>query len=314
MSRSRSTDALRKISQTSGELELTLEQELQEQEFLWQRTHSLTDTQRELDAAIRDLEEYVAEDLNSLNLKRRYSSNDSAMGGSEALVSPMQLDMTCSEPSTLCRKRQVHDSVDSAFSNYSSPTNSSEGVHHTDILSVGSDMAVPCNHIRMSSEASNASATASPVPRQDSPEPWAIETKVSSPLSKVEASSLPVLDGLKKPAESEKAHHSALTLPSQGRLQQQETSQDVNSTHSKKSKHKSQTLTPKGVNSSKVVSSMGTYKYQRSPILSPKDHHLSESQLDTVSSDHTPTESTTNITSSPSGFSLDSGHLQGTVI
>lgn len=311
MSRSRSTDALRKISQAS-ESELTLEQELQEQEFLWQRTHSLSDTQKELDAAIRDLEEYVAEDmLANLNLKRRYSSNDSAMGGSEAVVSPMQLDATYSEPSTLCRKRQVHDSVDSAFSNYSSPTNSSEGVHHTDILSVGSDMAVPCNHIRMSSEASNTS----PVPRQDSPEPWAIETsKMSSPLSKVAASSLPLLDGLEKPAEPEREHHSALTLPSQGRQQQQAPSQETGSRHAKKSKHKAQTLPPKGVNSSKVVRSMGTYSHHRSPILSPKDHHLSESQLDTVSSDHTPTESTTNITSSPSGFSLDSGHLQGTVI
>lgn len=299
----------------SSDLEMTLEQELQEQEFLWQRNHSLSDTQKELDAAIRDLE-FVAEDLADFNLQRRYSSNDSAMGGSEAVVSPMQLDSTCSEPSTLCRKRQVHDSVDSAFSNYSSPTNSSEGVHHTDILSVGSDMAVPCNHIRMSSEASNTSATASPVPRQDSPEPWAVEiNQVSSPLSKVAASSLPVLDtgsseNFVEPGRMQQ--HGSLTLPSHGK-QQQKPSQET-SRHSKKSKHKTQTLPPKGVNSSKVVGSIGTYKYQRSPILSPKGHHASESQLDTVSSDHTPTESTTNITSSPSGFSLDSGHLHGTVI
>jgi hypothetical protein len=298
---------LRKISQISAESELTLEQELLEQEFLWQRTHSLSDTQKALDAAIKDLEE----DLASLNLPRRYSSNDSAMGGSEAVVSPMQLDSTYSEPSTLCRKRQVHDSVDSAFSNYSSPTNSSEGVHHTDVLSVGSDMAVPCNHIRMSSEASNTSAAASPVPRQDSPEPWAVETsKVSSPLSKVAALSLPVLDGaVEDVSATEERHHGALTLPSQKK-------QLDSSKYSKKNKHRTQTLPPKGVslNSSKVVGSIGTYAYQRSPILSTKDHHISESQLDSISSDHTPTESTTNITPSPSGFSLDSGHLQGTVI
>lgn len=315
VARSRSTDALRKISHDS---ELTLEQELQElqeQEFLWQRTHSLSDTQKVLDDAIRDLEEYIAEDLRDLNLQRRYSSNDSAMGGSEAVVSPMQLDSTYSEPSTMCRKRQVHDSVDSAFSNYSSPTNSSEGVHHTDILSVGSDMAVPCNHIRMSSEISTSSATASPVPRQDSsPEPMP-GNKVSSPLSKVEASSLPLLSGgLEKSIEVEKPH-STLTLPSQVQRPQQPAV--VSSRHSKKSgKHRTHAPPSKGAGTTKkgIISAVGTYTHQRSPILSIKDHHSSESQLDSVSADHTPTESTSNITSSPSGFSLDSGHLQGTVI
>lgn len=310
VSRSRSTDGLRKISQTSAESELTLEQELQEQEFLWQRTHSLSDTQKVLDDAIRDLEEYIAEDLAILNFgQRRYSSNDSAMGGSEAVVSPMQLDSTYSEPSTLCRKRQVHDSVDSAFSNYSSPTNSSEGVHHTDILSVGSDTAVPCNHIRMSSEISNTSAAASPVPRQDSPEP----SKLSSPLSKVEASSLPLLTGPDKPVVE--THQGTHSLPAHGRQQQHLTASQDSSRHSEKNKHKTPTVAPKGgVVSRKGVHGMGTYAYQRSPILSTKDRHLSESQLDDVSSDHTPTDSTSNITASPSGFSLDSGHLQGTVI
>ena len=310
MSSSRSSDALRKISQVSVESGLTLEQELQEQEFMWQRTHSLTDTQKVLDDAIRDLEEYIAEDLAELNLQRRYSSNDSAMGGSEAVISPLQLDSTCSEPSTLNRKRQVHDSVDSAFSNYSSPTNStSEGMHQTDVLSVESDMAVPCNHIRMSSEASNASAVSpSPVPRLESPEP----TKSPQSLSRVEASSLPVLDGREGSVEKDTPaiHKSASPLPTQPthttNISSSSTTSQTTSRHSsKKSKHK--------LLSSKV----GTYSHQRSPILSSKEnHHLcrsSETGLDSHSPDHTPTESTTNITSSPSGLSLDS-HWQGTVI
>lgn len=293
MSRSRSTDALRKISQTSAESALTLEQELQEQEYMWQRTHSLSTTQQKLDEAIKDLEEYIAEDLAlaSLNLQRRYSSNDSAMGGSEAVVSPLQLDSAYSEPSTLNRKRQIHESVDSAFSNYSSPTNSSEGVHHTDILSVESDMLVPCNHIRMSSEVSNTSAISpSPIPGMESPEP----STMSPPLGKMEASSLPCLDKQEPADEVPPFYKSSSPLPSQ----------TTSSRHSKKTKHK-------GYSSN--VSRIGTYSHQRSPILSTKDTH-SETRLDYHSTDHTPTESTTNITSLPSGLSLDSSHLQGTVI
>lgn len=305
VSRSRSIEGLRKISQTSAESVLTLEQELREQEYMWQRTHSLSDTQKVLDDAIRDLEEYIAGDLASahveLNLQRRYSSNDSAMGGSEAVVSPLQLDSTYSEPSTLNRKRQVHDSVDSAFSNYSSPTNSSEGMHHMDVLSLESDIAVSYNHIRMSSEASNTSA-ASPVPRQESPE---LSDKLP-PLTKVDTSSLPSPNN-SETAMNETAPMTSSTLPSQLK---QEKSSLTTLKYSKNSKHKGQTL----FNSS--VSSTGTYSHHRSPILSSKDHHLyhSETQLDDISSDHTPTDSTHNITSSPSGFSLDSSHLKGTII
>lgn len=254
---------------------------------MWQRTHSLSNTQKVLDDAIRDLEEYIAEDLASLQHQRCYSSNDSAVGGSEAVVSPLQLDTTHSEPSTLNRNGQVHDSVDSAFSNYSSPTNSSEGMHRTDLLLVESENEVTYNHIRMSSEVSNTSAV-SPISRQDSPD---------QPIS-IEASSLPSLTDSDKPEKETKMveHSGSHTLPPQGRQHTSETG----SRHSKKRKNKTS------------VTGTGTYSYHRSPILSYKMHHLSESQLD--SSDHTPTDSTSNITSSPSGFSLDSSHLQGTVI
>lgn len=285
---------MRKISQTS-EYGLTLEQELQEQEFMWQRTHSLSNTQKVLDDAIRDLEEYIAEDLANLNSQRRYSSNDSAMGGSEAVVSPMQLDSAYSEPSTMLSKRPVQG-VDSAFSNYSSPSNSSEGMHHMDVLSVGSDMAVTCNHIRMSSEASNSSAAASPVPRLETTESTSVvptfhQTRKSSPLSKIEASSLPTLD---RTQDEGVQSHSSHTQASQHEL-------TPTSGHTKKGKHKARTLSSKG------VGSMGMYSHQRSPILTPKDHHIcnSESQLNEML-DHTPTES---ITTSPSRLSLDSKAL-----
>ncbi len=326
MSRSRSTEALRKISQ-SGDPALTLEQELQEQEFMWQRTHSLSNTQKVLDDAIRDLEEYIAEDLANLNGQQRYSSSDSAMGGSEAVVSPVQLDSGYSEPSTLNRKRQIHDSVDSAFSNYSSPTNStSESLHHTDVLSVGSDIALSYNHIRMSSDTS----AVSPVPRMDSPEHTVLTGEKSPPpvattaaLSKMEASSLPVLSGSDLPKQ-DTAHTGSHTLPSQGSpllitkgqgsrtlpSKQQPLKTTSKHSQSKKSKLKGQTLLPS------KMSNTGTYAHYRSPILNARDQHSnSESQLDDIASDHTPTESINNITSSPSGFSLDSSsHLQGTVI
>ena len=337
MLRSHSTDALRKISQSGDSSSLTLEQELQEQEYMWQRTHSLSTTQKVLDDAIRDLE-YIAEDLADLNNQRRYSSNDSAMGGSEAVVSPLQLDSGYSESSTLNRKRQIHDSVDSAFSNYSSPTNStSESLHHTDVLSVGSDIALSCNHIRMSSEASNTSAV-SPIPRLDSPASpehvvvtqQLLTDKASPPpppaaLNKLEASSLPVLSGLDKHVQ-DTAYKGSHTLPSQGSpplivrgqgsrtLPSKQQPLKTTSKHSQSKKTKLKGQTQQTLLPSKM-SSTGTYSHHRSPILNSRDQYShSESQLDDISSDHTPTESINNITSPPSGFSLDSSHLQGTVI
>lgn len=299
---------LRKISQTS-DYSLTLEQELQEQEFMWQRTHSLSNTQKVLDDAIRDLEEYIAEDLANLNSQRRYSSNDSAMGGSEAVVSPMQLD-SASEPSTMFRKRPVQG-VDSAFSNYSSPSNSSEGVHHTDVLSVGSaDMTVTCNHIRMSSGASNSSAAASPIPRLETTESTVVpissphQTQLQTPrkattLSKIEASSLPILDRTQDEGVRSHSHTPPPQASQHGIL--------AHASSSKKGRHKTRTLPSKGMGGMG-----GTYSHQRSPILTPKDNHIcnSESQLNEML-DHTPTES---ITTSPSRLSLDSSQLQGTVI
>lgn len=313
VSRSRSTEALRKISQTSGEPSMSLEQELQEQEYMWQRTHSLSETQKVLDDAIRDIEEVIAQDLANLKRQRHYSSNDSAMGGSEAVVSPVQSDYAHSEPSTLNRKRQVFDSGDSAFSNYSSPTNSSEGVHQNSDALLGGEgeFAVPCNHIRMSSEVSSASAT-SPVPEQAAATVVSVSQRLlsdtrehsstsPSPLCK---SAETVSSAQRESSSSERevvvrnASHSTASQPSR---------------HSKKkSKHKSSGGHNSGSGGfpSRIT---GYYAHQRSPILSPKDHHicLSDTQLDSLSSDHTPTDSTANITSSPSGFSLDSSHLHG---
>ena len=64
-------------------------------------------------------------------------------------------------------------SRDSAFSNNSSPTNSSEGMNNSDILSLESDspFAPSYSHTRMSSGISGLSAmsTESPAPGRDSP-------------------------------------------------------------------------------------------------------------------------------------------------
>ena len=302
-SRSRSTEALRKISQNSASdsFTLCLEQELREQElreqeeYIWQRTHSLSNTQKVLDEAIKGLEEY-AEDLDrQMDRQRHYSSNDSAMCGSEAIVSPVQSESAYSEPSTLNRKRQVFDSMDSAFSNNSSPTNSSEGMHHSDIISVGSD-STGGNHIRMSSEASNTSATSPIPPPQQSPE----FTDKKSPQYKIDSHTLPKRISPDVLLLSQRS----FTLPSTS-TSSQGTHLPVKQTSShdshKKSKHKSKAVIT------------GVASYQHSPILRSKDHlsHHSETQLDTISSDHTPTESVNNITSSPSGYSLDSNHLHG---
>lgn len=296
---------------------MTLEQELLEQEYMWQRTHSLSDTQKVLDEAIRNLED-ITEDLANPNHHRHYSSNDSAMGGSEAVVSPVQSDSAYSEPSTLNRKRhQVFDSMDSAFSNNSSPTNSSEGVHQSGLF-CGETNFIPCNHIRMSSEASNTS-TGSPVPgpEQTTESPGGSSSDVplqmhidrKAQLSKVGASSLPVLSTSERTGKQtlpdQHMPKSAMTLPSQPTQPKQQSSKQAK----KRSKHKTQPpLTS-------TLANVGKYSHQRSPILSYKDdskHQCqSDTQLDNLSSDHTPTESSTNITSSPSGYSLDSSHLHG---
>lgn len=323
--RTRSTEALRKVSLSGNNLDTT--SLVLEAEGGWeQRRRSLSDTQRVLDEAIKNLEKTLDEEIHIAKERHRhFSSTDSAMEESESVISPIQSEYASSEPSTLIRKRQVYHSMDSAFSNTSSPTNSSEGVNNSDVLSMESDSAFNMyghSHTRMSSGISGISgvsgvSSVSPIPITCSPEPSASPQlrKKDSSLCSSDTSSLPAL------YSPERAVHSggrrdqgqssymtsrgSLTLPSQSTPAGRGMAADGSSKNKHaKSKLKRKTLPPN--------SSAGTYAIQRSPILNSREAKCnSESQLDALSSDHTPTESTSNITNSPSGFSLDSSNHHG---
>ncbi len=335
MSRSHSTGALKKLSTLSGNPgTLTLEQELQEQEFLWQRTHSLSDTQKVLDEAIKNLEEYITEDLASLGYHCHYSSNDSAMGGSELVVSPIQPDSTYSEPATLDRKRLAFRSTDSAFSNNSSPTNSSDGTdhprhayNHTHSHSEVLTSDYPHNHhVRMLSEVSNAS-TGSPAPpalrHTSSPAPPATARESQSEGSWVknrgQRSSVSSLPGLTvgNIQSSTLLTSSSKSLTSSNKsLTHVSSSHHISNNSSFASPSRNSSASKNSISNKKHFSNSqnqalldGAYSFQRSPILASRDRlaaSYSESKLDSLSSDHTPTESAVQIISSPSGYSLDS--------
>ena len=108
----------------------------------WRRSRSLSDTEKTLDDAIKELDSLqvnITDDLEIIARRHRhYSSNDSAMGESELITSPAP--SASSEPSTLTRVRHVTcNRSDSAFSNNTSPTNSSnEGMNTSDMLSMES--------------------------------------------------------------------------------------------------------------------------------------------------------------------------------
>lgn len=276
-SRSRSSEALRKISQSSvatGDDQMT-----------WRRSRSLSDTQKTLDDAIRSLEACVNEEIlkESDTRPRHYSSNDSAMGDREAAPSPIQ--GTSSEPSTLARHRQVFPSMDSAFSN-SSVTTASD-VANCDAASVGSDSAF--SHTRMSS---GVSISPTGTRARDSPEVASSPhlrgrgRVTTSLLSSPETVSLPALS-----PEREVAPCEARDTPSPSKLRlSTKKEHPLSSAGSQKEK---QAVVRWG------IPPKGTYSPDRSPILSSSTEvtFRSEAQLSSASSDHTPTASTNNLTS-----------------
>lgn len=285
--RSRSSEAIRKISQSSTS---TVDKILMEDWYMWRRSRSLSDTQRTLDEAIRNLEQYMDEELTLENRHERYSSNDSAMGESEAVLSPPP--SASSEPSTLSRNRQAFDSMDSAFSNNSSPTNSSDGVNVFEPVH---------NHTRMSSGISGVSgvSSVSPIPGSDSPElADSPQLGRKGPL----CSSLPSFSTL-----SADVYYPSLPP-------RPPPSSKSKSTKSEKPKPKKKPeKIRKGKQSSPITTSR-TYFPNQSPILNSKDVSFeSGTPLDT---DHTPTESYTNI--STPGVIMGNSKLsfadEGTVI
>ncbi len=284
---SRSADALRKISiNSSTSSVLTVDSD-----FTWRRSRSLSDTQKCLDDAIKNLEQEIANDLNLYQTTLDGDSTDSAVG---EMSSPVE---STSEPSTLHRKRDMFMSRDSAFSNNSSPTNSSEGMNNSDILSMESDSPFAMySHTRMSSGISGISG-------RDSPEP------ASSPqlgkkgtLCGTDATSMPSLNG-------KMCHYNQSNTKSSN-----ENGRKVNtmpSPHIAKRNH---------VRRLKEIPHVQDYSPHHSPILSNKKEFKfhSETQLHILSCDHTPTDSSTEISTSPSRFSLDCdnyhNHTEGTVI
>ncbi len=184
--RSKSSDCLRNVQTQSLMIDNS-----DEQVWRHQRTRSLSDTEKTLDALMKSINDMLSEDLPSSH--RRHSSNDSAMGESECITSPCQHhihnDIAYHVPS-------MYNSVDSAISNHSSSNHfsSCEGVSYTtaDPPSSESTSTYTLNtpHIRMYSEPSVQSD--SPQPSQTSP------MRVNSPkftpkTSPYYCGSLPVL-------------------------------------------------------------------------------------------------------------------------
>lgn len=306
VSRSRSSEALRRMYQLSPGIALA-----PDQRFMWRRSRSLSDTEKTLDEAIKNLERYMNEEFTlDKSRHRHYSSNDSAMGESEAVLSPL----VHSEPSTLSRNRQVFTSMDSAFSNNSSQTNSSEGMNTSDFVSCKSDS--PFSHTRMSSgfSASGVSGvnSISPTLGSESPELAASpQLGRKGPLCSPDAISLPSLstcvvetDEKDTLSLSNNDMTSAPVLPA--------------SSKAKKRLGKSGPKRKWKLKRMPSATSGGTFSPQRSPILNSKQPAFrSDTQLDGISSDHTPTQSTTNITISVSGSSWDDSNFksdEGTII
>lgn len=236
------------------------------------------------------------------------------MGGSEMVVSPVQSESTYSELSTLNRKRHGFHSTDSAFS---SPTNSSDGVEnhshahrhsHSEVLST--DYA--CNHrVRMLSEASNTSTGRRALPAlrltiSNDPAPTAIRhLSLGDGVKDKKSTSLPGLSHAGKHSKS-LSSYTSLILPTHS----SSTSSTTFASSSKVPKQ-NRLLLP----NTAVPRLDAKHAHQCSPIIKSNDHlrSYSESTLDSYSADLTPKESAVHITSSPSGFSLDSSRIHSTV-
>ena len=311
--RSYSTDALHhKISINSCDMLLSLDQDL-----TWLRTHSQTDVQQDLDEALRNLE-FITEDLESLHHhQHHYSSTDSAMGGSEMVVSPVQSDFY-SEPSTLNKKQLVFHSTDSAFSNNSSPTNSNDGAveHHSHSHSELSSDYICNHHIRMLSEASNTSSGSQPPPALKVTVKYVPASTTLQPLSSGEDKNSTLLPGLCQHSQADK-HYSSLTLPTHSSLTlPTHSSTIVNTsntfTSSSKDSEKSTQLLPDSIVTPRLE---GRCAHNCFPNNS--SNHLrsySETTMDSFFSNLTTAESAVHSTSSPSGFSLHSKVDKSTVI
>ena len=262
-SRSRSSEAIRR---TSGSTNSGLRLVVPPPAATWRRSRSFSDTEKTLDEAIRELDNLQMHINDDLELAyhgrhRHYSSNDSAMGESELMMSPVP--SASSEPSTLTRARHIfRNRSDSAFSNNTSPTNSSEGVNASDLVSLESDSTFihQRNHSTLSapSEPDHRRTDSSPV-MASSP-----DLTHKGQFSTSETVSLPTFSPERE--ISPNPHDmSAPDIPRASTLQPHRKGDK-----SKHHKRKLRTLPS--------ITSTGTYSQQRSPVLESKNFHFSSSE------------------------------------
>ena len=257
----------------------------------WRRSRSLSDTEKTLDDAIRELDSLqvnITDDLEVARRHRHYSSNDSAMGESEAIMSPAP--SASSEPSTLSRVRDItRNRSDSAFSNNTSPTNSSnEGMSASDVLSLESNPSFV--HLR---NASTLSSTSEPDRQPGEAGPASLSSARPHPTS--DSVSLPTFS-----PERELERDLSL-LP-----HERSVSDITSSAHRKHHKAPPTAATPGDHDKSKhkkwklrtmpSVTSSGTYSPSRSPVLKTRGLARSTEVLSETSAED---NSSTNPTPTP---------------
>lgn len=246
----------------------------------WRRSRSLSDTEKTLDDALRELDSLkvnIDDDLEVARRHRHYSSNDSAMGESELITSPAP--SAGSEPSTLTRARHIdRNRSDSAFSNNTSPTNSSnEGMNNT------SEMEFV--HQRNASTLSTTSEPERPHPHSSS----TLRTDLDRPTP--DSVSLPTFSPereLGRDLSTQSQDTSVPNLATHSLVDRKESGSDKDRSKQKK-KWKLHTMPS--------VTSTGTYSPSRSPVLKPKGvYNLSSEALEdgspNSSANHTPTPPT----------------------
>ena len=231
----------------------------------YSRNRSFSDVERSLEQAMKDLQEELSHGLDEeLSGDSQDSSNDSAMGESECLTSPLQqVERNGSVPFT--QYKDVAASLDSAFSTHSH-NSSNEGVNFNNVESVvpRGSYSTPCSaHMRASSGISALS---------DSPAEVASPIRVRSPRmmrkncrSNPEYSSMPVLTPeieMLRSGSMDQRPTSPLSLLSL--LRKTSSSGVVHGSSHRKSRREAKRSLDLATTS---IENMPEYSLQRSPIL-----------------------------------------------
>lgn len=276
ISRSHSSEAIRRIGTPGSTPNSTLRLVVPPHS---RSRRSLNDTEKTLDDALRELDSLqvnINDDLEVARRHRHYSSNDSAMGESELIMSPAP--SASSEPSTLIRVRHIdRNRSDSAFSNNTSPTNSSnEGVNGGEMLSIESEPTFM--HHR---NASTLSSTSEPDRQRTASSP-ALRTGREHPTS--DTISLPTFSPERELSLQPHDHSDPNLATRASTLDSHEKAANSEKDRSKQNKKWKLRTMPS-------VTSSGTYSPSRSPVLKPK--FSSEGSTDS-SANPTPTPPTAN--------------------